>query len=76
MWLGYVSFGYIADAFGRKRTYVTFLIVASVLLALYGNLRTPVLLLFLGPLVAFFGTGYYSGFGAVIAELPERFALA
>ena len=23
----------------------------------------------LGPLVAFFGTGYYSGFGAVIAEL-------
>ena len=47
MWLGYVSFGYIADAFGRKRTYVTFLIVASVLLALYGNLRTPVLLLFL-----------------------------
>ena len=23
----------------------------------------------LGPLVAFFGTGYYSGFGAVVAEL-------
>ena len=29
----------------------------------------PALLLVLGPLVAFFGTGYYSGFGAVIAEL-------
>ncbi|MFN7913956.1 MAG: MFS transporter [Vicinamibacterales bacterium] len=69
MWLGYISFGYIADAVGRKRTYVTFLVVASVLLALYGNLRTPVLLLLLGPLVAFFGTGYYSGFGAVIADL-------
>ena len=27
------------------------------------------MLLLLGPLVAFFGTGYYSGFGAVIAEL-------
>jgi len=26
-------------------------------------------LLLLGPFVAFFGTGYYSGFGAVIAEL-------
>jgi hypothetical protein len=25
--------------------------------------------LVLGPLVAFFGTGYYSGFGAVIVEL-------
>ena len=69
MWLGYISFGYIADSFGRKRTYITFLVLASVLLSLYGNLRTPVLLLLLGPLVAFFGTGYYSGFGAVIADL-------
>ena len=69
MWLGYVSFGFIADAVGRKRTYVAFLIVASVLLSVYGNLRTPMMLLILGPLVAFFGTGYYSGFGAVIADL-------
>jgi len=69
MWLGYVSFGYIADAIGRKKTYVTFVLAASLLLPLYGFLKTPVLLLVLGPLVAFFGTGYYSGFGAVIAEL-------
>ena len=69
MWLGYVSFGYIADAWGRKRTYVTFVVLASVLLPIYGNLRTPALLLVLGPLTAFFGTGYYSGFGAVIADL-------
>ena len=69
MWFGYISFGYIADAVGRKRTYVTFVLVASVLLPLYGYLRQPVLLLALGPFVAFFGTGYYSGFGAVIAEL-------
>jgi MFS family permease len=69
MWLGYVSFGYIADAIGRKRTYVMFVLAASVLLPLYGFLKTPSLLLVLGPLVAFFGTGYYSGFGAVIVEL-------
>lgn len=69
MWLGYVSFGYIADIVGRKRTYVVFVLLASVLLSLYGNLRSPELLLLLGPLVAFFGTGYYSGFGAVIADL-------
>ncbi len=69
MWLGYVSFGYVADAFGRKRTYVAFLVLASLLLSLYGNLRTPWVLLLLGPLVAFFGTGYYSGFGALIADL-------
>ncbi len=69
MWFGYVSFGYIADAIGRKRTYVGFVLMASLLLPLYGYLREPLYLLLLGPFVAFFGTGYYSGFGAVIAEL-------
>jgi len=69
MWFGYITFGYAADLFGRKPAYITFLLFASVLLPLYGVLRTPALLLVLGPLVAFFGTGYYSGFGAVIAEL-------
>jgi MFS family permease len=69
MWFGYVSFGYLADAIGRKRAYVLFVLTASVLLPIYGFLREPVMLLLLGPLVAFFGTGYYSGFGAVIVEL-------
>jgi MFS family permease len=69
MWLGYVSFGYIADAIGRRRAYVAFVLAASVLLPVYGFLRDPLILLVLGPLVAFFGTGYYSGFGAVIVEL-------
>jgi MFS family permease len=69
MWFGYVSFGYIADAIGRKRAYVIFVTMAAVLLPLYGALREPWMLLLLGPAVAFFGTGYYSGFGAVIAEL-------
>lgn len=69
MWLGYVSFGYIADAIGRKPAYVMFVVMAAVLLPLYGALREPWMLLMLGPAVAFFGTGYYSGFGAVIAEL-------
>ncbi len=69
MWFGYISFGYIADAIGRKRAYVTFVAMAALLLPLYGALREPWMLLLLGPAVAFFGTGYYSGFGAVIAEL-------
>jgi MFS family permease len=69
MWLGYVSFGYLADAIGRKRTYVAFLLTTSVLLPIYGFLREPAALLVLGPFVAFFGTGYFSGLGPVIAEL-------
>ena len=69
MWLGYVSFGFVADAIGRKRAYVAFLLVAAALLPLYGALRAPAALLVLGPLVAFFGTGYYSGLGAIVAEI-------
>ena len=33
MWLGYVSFGYIADAIGRKPAYVLFVLTAAVLAA-------------------------------------------
>jgi MFS family permease len=69
MWLGYVTFGFVSDAVGRKRVYVCYLLAASVLLPLYGALASPTALLLLGPFVAFFGTGYYSGFGAVTAEI-------
>jgi len=69
MWFGYVSFGFLADAIGRKRTYVIYLIAAAILLPAYGLLRVPAILLVLGPLVAFFGTGYFSGLGALVAEL-------
>jgi MFS family permease len=69
MWCGYVSFGFISDRFGRRRTYVTYLLVAAVLVPVYATTRNPAALLVLGPFVAFFGTGYFSGFGAVSAEL-------
>lgn len=69
MWFGYVTFGYIADAIGRRRTYVTYLLAAFVLVLAYAWTPTPWALLLLGPVVAFFGTGYFSGFGAVTAEL-------
>ena len=69
MWFGYVTFGYIGDAIGRKRAYVSYLIAAAVLVAIYTSVRAPVVLLLLGPFVAFFATGYFSGFGAVTAEI-------
>jgi MFS family permease len=69
MWLGYVTFGFVSDAFGRRPTYVTYLLLAAVLVWIYGAVRSPVLLLALGPFVAFFGTGYFSGFGAVASEV-------
>ena len=69
MWLGYVTFGFIADAFGRKRTYVTYLLTARAAPALRLPASRRWCCSLLGPFVAFFGTGYFSGFGAVTAEI-------
>ena len=68
MWFGYVSFGYLASAFGRKRMYVTFLVTAAGCVALFATLRSAPLLMLLGPCLAFAATGYFSGFAAVTAE--------
>jgi MFS family permease len=68
-WLGYVLFGFFADAVGRRGSYVTYLVVAAALVPLYGIAETPLALLLLGPLVAFFGTGFFSGFATVTSEL-------
>jgi MFS family permease len=69
MWFGYVTFGFASDVMGRKRTYVLYVVAAAVLMAAYASTRNPLVLLALGPFVAFFGTGYFSGFGAVTAEI-------
>ena len=69
MWFGYVTFGFISDAFGRKRTYVVYTSTAAVLILGYISIESPLALLALGPFVAFFATGYFSGFGAVTAEI-------
>ncbi|CAN5660315.1 MFS transporter [soil metagenome] len=69
MWFGYVTFGFISDAVGRKRAYVFYTLSASALIFLYVSVRAPLALLLLGPFVAFFATGYFSGFGAVTAEM-------
>jgi MFS family permease len=73
MWLGYVSFGFICDRAGRKRTYISYLVAAAVFVILYSSARDNTALLLLGPFVAFFGTGYFSGFGTITAEIfPTR----
>ncbi len=69
MWFGYITYGFISDRIGRKRSYVAYLIAAAVLLAVYVTVRIPSVLLVLGPFVAFAATGYFSGFGAVTAEI-------
>ncbi len=68
-WLGYTLFGFFADTVGRRKSYVFYLLVAAALVPLYGMAKSPLWLLILGPFVAFFGTGFFSGFSAIASEL-------
>jgi MFS family permease len=67
--LGYVVFGYLADRFSRKYTYIGYLVIAALLVPVFAFVRNPNALLIIGPLVGFFGTGYFSGFSVITSEL-------
>jgi MFS family permease len=71
---GYLSFGFIADRLGRRRTFVLFMIAAAILAPVYGLMAgSPQALLLLGPLLGYFGSGHFSMFGSFVAELfPTR----
>jgi MFS family permease len=68
-WCGYVTFGMISDAVGRKRTYIAYLVTAAALVVLFASIRDARMLLVVGPVMSFFATGHFSGFGAVTADL-------
>ena len=69
-YFGYLTFGFIADRFGRRRTFILFMLVAAILVPIYGQMaRSPVILMLLGPVLGYFGHGYFSLFGSFIAEL-------
>jgi MFS family permease len=73
MWIGYLTFGYFSDIIGRKKTYIIYFTAAAAFIFVYAQLSHPLLLFILGPFVAFFGTGGFTGFGALTAELyPTR----
>lgn len=81
--LGCISFGMISDKFGRKFTFGAYLIIVALLVPIFGNLvkvqeflgflSIDALVLILAPLLGFFNTGFYSGFGAIFSEIfPTR----
>lgn len=71
--LGYISFGFLADRFGRRPAFLAFVLATAVLVPVYGLLgRQAALLMAIGPLIGYFGHGYFSVMGAMMAELfPE-----
>jgi MFS family permease len=62
---GYTSFGFLADRIGRRPAFCLYVLGAAAVIPWFG--LQPALAL--GPLVGFFGTGYFSLFGAMLAEL-------
>jgi MFS family permease len=68
-WLGYTLFGFAADHFGRRKSYFVYLLIAAALVPVFGSVKSFTVLLLLGPAVAFFGTGFFSGFSALASEL-------
>jgi MFS family permease len=69
MFPGYISFGWVADRLGRRKAFLVYTLVASVLIPLYAAARSRSVLLVLGTLVAFFGTGIFSGSGIMGSEI-------
>lgn len=68
--LGYNLFGIFSDRLGRRVTFMAFTLGAAILVPLYAQPhRSAAVLLALGPLIGVFGHGYFSVFGAMLAEL-------
>ena len=69
MFPGYLCYGWIADHLGRRRTLVIFAFSAALLLPIYSRAQPPSVILVSGTLVAFFGTGFFAGFGLIGSEI-------
>ncbi len=69
MFPGYASFGWVADHLGRRRAFLVYTLVAAVLIPFYAAARSQGVLLVLGTVVAFFGTGIFSGSGIMGSEI-------
>jgi len=66
---GYASFGWVADHFGRRKAFILYSLAAALLIPLYAAVQSPVALMILGTIVAFFGTGLFSGSGIMGSEI-------
>ncbi|MFZ3339538.1 MAG: MFS transporter [Terriglobales bacterium] len=69
MFPGYLSFGWVADRFGRRKSFALYLFVAALLIPFYAMAHSQYALLVLGAVVAFFGTGWFSGCGTIGSEI-------
>ena len=69
MFPGYLCYGWIADRLGRKRSLILFTLCAALLIPIYSAARSQWAIMVMGILVAFFGTGFFSGSGLIGSEI-------
>lgn len=68
--IGYVTAGYINDAIGRRRTFILFSLCSALMVPLYlYAVAANWQLLIAGPLLGYFASGIFSGFGPYLSEL-------
>jgi MFS family permease len=66
---GIWAFGHLADRFGRRPTFLGYMIGAVVMVLIYSQLTDPNALLIGGAVLGFFVNGMLGGYGALMSEL-------
>ncbi len=69
MFPGYASFGWVADWLGRRKSFLLYTFMAAVIVPIYALARAPWAVMVLGTVLAFFGTGFFSGSGIIGSEI-------
>jgi MFS family permease len=69
MFPGYASFGWVADHMGRRKAFMLYTFAAALLVPVYAAVVQPWAVLVVGTVLAFFGTGFFSGSGIIGSEM-------
>lgn len=68
--VGYVSFGWVADWLGRKKAYATYVLLTAILAPVYVQMaKSGASLIVIGPLIGLFGHGHFSALAPMLSEL-------
>jgi MFS family permease len=76
MAVGIYGFGHAADRFGRKPSFITWMLGAAIMVVVYSRLTDPIALLVGGAAMGFFVNGMLGGYGALMSELYPTAARA
>ncbi|MCX8650634.1 MFS transporter [Gilliamella sp. B2776] len=68
MSLGILIFGWLCDKFGRRPSYITFLLISAISIWFYFQQTDMLILIIFGSAIGFFVNGMMGGYGALLAE--------